>query len=191
MGAGLALRVYEGPYAGLGHAARHVLVRMAVSALDCDAEPSYWAGWQPLAVALCLRGKEETNRTMVRRYMRELHSAGAITMTALGNQYQRTTYRLWLDMPAPRQADGTHAECFACPRPVDNHPLAVDNPVSTGQVLGAPRIQANGSACMHHAPVPVCTTPPLIRSTRSNKIRSIRAKPGLKLVPPVDNPNVA
>jgi hypothetical protein len=192
MGAGLALRVYEGPYAGLGHAARHVLVRMALCALDADPEPSYWAGWQPLSEALCLRGKEETNRTMVRRYMRELHAVGAITLTEIGNQYHRTTYRLWLNMPAPRQSDGSHADCLACPRPVDNSPLAVDNSLSTGEVLGAPCIQANASACMHDGPVPVCAMPPLIRrSTRSNKIRSIKGKGGLKLVQPVDNPEVA
>lgn len=34
------------------HAARLVLVRMAVSAIDKDLEPRYWGGWEPLARAL-------------------------------------------------------------------------------------------------------------------------------------------
>lgn len=184
MGAGLVLRVYEGPHAALDHAARHVLVRMAVSALDCDPQPSYWAGWQPLAVALCLKGKEDTNRTQVRRYMRELHDAGAITLTNRGNIHGPSKYRLWLDMPAPR-VNGAHESCLACP--VDNPPETVDNSQSTGKprggttppletaLEGAPRTARGG------------TTPPLYKEERSNKTRSIRAKSPKTRLRLVDN----
>jgi hypothetical protein len=152
MGAGLVMRVYEGPHAGLTPNARHVLIRMAVSAMDCDPEPSYWAGWQPLAEALCLRGKEETNRSKVRRYMRELHTAGAITLTVSGNQYHATIYRLWLNMPAPRNADGLHPECLSCaPDPVET----VDNSAS-GRNLPVPKLgPANDGACTQFGSVPV------------------------------------
>lgn len=188
MGAGLALRGLEGPHAGLSANAKLVLVRMSLSAFDADPEPSYWAGWQPLAIVLALRGKEETNRSKVRRYTRELHTAGAVTLTYRGNSHGPSRYRLWLDMPAP-MVNGAHENCLACP--VDNSPQPVDNSLSTalsrGPTLGPLERVPEDPEMNSRGP----TLGPLYKEERSNKIRSIKGKGTLKLVQPVDNPRSA
>jgi hypothetical protein len=188
MGAGLVLRVYEGPYAGLSYPAMVMLTRMAVSALDCDPEPRYWAGWQPLAIALRLKGKDASNRRNVRKYVRELHDAGAVTLIRKGNIHGASTYRLWLDMPAPREARGEHAGCLLCQGPVDNHPLAVDNPQSRGNPRGVPQTPLEHALEGSARPPRGVPQTPLIRRKRSTRDKEYYGQPPLRLV---DNPRSA
>jgi hypothetical protein len=102
--------------ARLSPSADKLLTVMASYALDADPEPWYMGGWEPLAAALKLNGKQETNKSKVARYLAELHGASLITRIQSGVRGQgRARYRLWLPDPAPIIADGTHPDCQHCP----------------------------------------------------------------------------
>ena len=144
MGAALATRIAEGPHVGLRYGTKLVLIRMALTALDSDPEPAYWAGWQPLAQILDLVGTDETNRRRIRERIAELHDAGAVTRTKRGHNGSNAVYRLWLDAPAPLGDNGRHPDCVGCRGVRLGHePHAVAQPHALGR--GPPGLRALGA----------------------------------------------
>ena len=90
-------RVFPRP--DLDHAARVVMVTMAVNARDDDEQPVYYAGWKPLAACL---GYEEhapdsAAQRAVTRAIRQLRAAGLVSPDPSKPRHYKRDYRLHLD----------------------------------------------------------------------------------------------
>jgi hypothetical protein len=112
MGAGNVKSVYAN-WAHLPHGPFRLLAYMSLIALDADLEPRFWGGRESLAVAYGrlermasrARVSEEQTRERdaaylaVKRALRVLKNAGAITLLNVPGPGHQGEYRLHLDGP--------------------------------------------------------------------------------------------
>lgn len=93
MGAGHATRVYV-EWSGLPDRAFRLLVHMALTTKDAHSEPTYWGGREALATALGLPANEASSHQSVKRAVRALVEAGAVTRVMSGYAGKRSEYRI-------------------------------------------------------------------------------------------------
>lgn len=111
MGHGNAARAFDRWGPTLDPRPLAVLARMALSTLDGDAAPIYWAGWEHLATSgghprpACGRCRGckacRAPRRSVDRAVEALLEARVITRERRASRGRNAEYRLWLDGPAP------------------------------------------------------------------------------------------
>lgn len=101
MGANLVKRATVTALPALdSHAARVVLLVIATTAVDTDKRPSYFAGWEPLALALGYgQPLGETARRAVTRAVTELTDAGFVRAEPTRPRTWKRRY--WLTLPGP------------------------------------------------------------------------------------------
>ena len=82
----------------LSHPARVVLVRMCLQAKDTDPEPVYFAGWQPLAMALGYPDISSggAGERAVSRAINELTKAALVSADPRKPRSHKRRYRLTL-----------------------------------------------------------------------------------------------
>lgn len=98
--------------------ATRVLVRMTLSAKDTDPQPVYWAGWEPLAVALGYdipTGDDEESQArrrvlqeFVRRAVAPLTLAGILTVAKRAAPVRNTRYDIHLGIAADEATPHLH-----------------------------------------------------------------------------------
>lgn len=121
MGAHNAMRVYQ-LYGYLDDKPLRVLVYMALTARDGDAEPWFGLGHEILATMALSRKPDGAGLRAVRRAVTELHRAGAITMVKRPtNKGRHVHYRLWITHPSPDAQRPTTVD-KPLVEPVDNPP---------------------------------------------------------------------
>ena len=93
VGAGHATRVYV-EWSGLPDKAFRLLVHMALTAKDSHTEPTYWGGREALAVALGMPANDKKSHLSVKRAVRVLVDAGAVSRVLTGYAGKRSEYRI-------------------------------------------------------------------------------------------------
>jgi hypothetical protein len=90
------------PRADLTHPARVVLAAMANLAHDGDKQPTYFAGWKPLALALGYRDPEPSSpaQRAVTRALSCLVAAGIVSADPTTPRHHKRRYRLHLTATA-------------------------------------------------------------------------------------------
>lgn len=129
MGASLVASalVHVCPSLGRNHASRVALLIMANTAHDKDPEPSYWAGWKPIARSLGLSGSERTQHHRVNKILGELVDVGAIRLAqpSAPGRNARWSLHVW---------PGAHLRLV---HSVDNPPAEDTEPVDNTDVTTA------------------------------------------------------
>lgn len=110
MGASNVAKVFE-HWPHLRYREKVALLFMANTALDADAPPRYWRGWESLALALGFDISNERNATeQVRRALADLTEAGAVVSSSRARINIRAEYALALDPAYTFKPCGTGRE---------------------------------------------------------------------------------
>lgn len=123
-----------GPRLGRHHASRVALTVMAIKTRDSDVQPTYFAGFEPIAEALGATGEQRTRINVVNRALRPLIQRGAIEVLSASGNGRRTTYALKLDQTMVIGNDGTSL----APRSSQNDDHDDDERAADGRALRAP-----------------------------------------------------
>jgi len=131
MGASLvaAATINVCPALGRNHASRVALLIMANTAHDKDPQPSYWAGWKPIARALGLSGSDRDQRHRVTKVLGPLADLGVVELVEHSAPGRNARYRLHL-------WPGAHLRLV---HSVDNPPSEDTQPVDNTDVVTANR----------------------------------------------------
>lgn len=95
-----------GPRLGRHHVSRVALFVMATKTRDNDVQPTYFAGFEPIAEALGATGEQRTRINVVNRALRPLIERGAVEVLSASGNGRRTTYALKLGEPMVIGNDG-------------------------------------------------------------------------------------
>lgn len=137
MGAGHATRVYV-DWPDLPDKAFRLLVHMALTAKDSHTEPTYCGGREALAMALGLPPGDKGSHQSVKRAVRALVDAGAVSRVLTGYAGKRSEYRIHFPERGS-ESDPQRGSSTAPQRGSESDPLGGQKVTQRGSVNDPPR----------------------------------------------------